>query len=93
MVVIGVGGPIGLVGGVMFGFAGGVLVFAVAAGAVGVAAFGAVVCAGGIVVAVGGGGGGAAGTAVRVCCAANQLAQLRIAISRISRFAMGSPRE
>jgi hypothetical protein len=43
LVVIGVGGPIGLVGGVMFGFAGGVLVFAVGAGAVGLAAFGAVV--------------------------------------------------
>jgi hypothetical protein len=67
-----------LVGGVIFGFAGGVLVFAVGASAVGVAAFGAVVCVGDVVVAVGGGGGGAAGTAVRVCCAANQLAQLRI---------------
>jgi hypothetical protein len=91
LVVIGVGGPIGLVGGVMFEFAGGVLVFVVGAGAVGIVAFGAVVCVGGVgvAVAVGGGGGGAAGAAVRVRCAATQLAQVRIAISRISRFAMG----
>ncbi|MBZ5689208.1 MAG: hypothetical protein LAP86_29745 [Acidobacteriia bacterium] len=46
----------------MFGFAGGEPVFGLGAGAVGVAAFGTVVCAGAAVV----GGGGVAGAAVRV---------------------------
>jgi hypothetical protein len=71
----------------MFGFAAGALVFGVGAGAVGVDAFGAAVCAG-AAVAGGGAGSGVAGAAVRVRCAAAQLAQLRIAITEISRFAI-----
>ncbi|HWJ46364.1 MAG TPA: hypothetical protein VNS62_01850 [Candidatus Udaeobacter sp.] len=86
LVVIGVGGPIGFVGGVMFGLAGGVLVFGAGGAAVG-GAFGTVVRAAGAVVVAGGAGGGTAGAAVR--CAATQVAQLRIVISGISRFAMG----
>jgi hypothetical protein len=78
-----------LVGGVMFGFAAGVLVSGVGAGAVGVATFGPVVCAGAAVVG-GGAGGGGAGAAVRVRCPATHLAQLRIAITGISLLAMKS---
>lgn len=78
LVVIGVGGPIVLVGGVIVGFAAGATP-GVGAGDVGVVACaGAVVCGGGAAVA----GGGAAARR----CAAAQVAQLRIAMSRAVRF-------
>lgn len=98
LVVIGVGGPIGLVGGVMLGLAGAAGAVGVGAGAVGVATLGMVDCVGvavvigvvGIVVGVVGVVVGAvgAGVAARVRCAAAQLAQLIRTINRISRFCM-----
>jgi hypothetical protein len=53
LVVIGVGGPIGLVGGVIMGFVGAGAAVGVGAGAVGRVAPGAVVCAGAVGVGAG----------------------------------------
>lgn len=82
LVVIGVGGPIGFVGGVIVGLVGVCVPLGVAAGAVGV-----VVCCGAVVVV--GAVGGAGGVAARVRCAAAQLPQPSNVISRISCFDMG----
>ena len=83
LVVMGVGGPIGFVGGVIVGLAGAGAVFGVGAGAVGIEVVG-----GGVAVVVGavvvGGGGG--GVAARVRWAAAQLPTVRRAISATSRF-------
>jgi hypothetical protein len=83
---MGVGGPIVFVGGVMFGFAGAVP--GVGAGATGTVALGAAACAGVVVVADGAVGAGA-GVVARVRCAAAQLVQLKIAISRMNCLVIG----
>jgi len=86
LVVIGVGGPIGLVGGVIpeLGVAGGV--FGAGAGAVGMV----VVVWGGVAVVVGAVVVGGGGVAARVRWATTQPAQVRRAIRRISLFVIGS---
>lgn len=86
LVVIGVGGPIGLVGGIIVGFAGAGAALGAGTGAVGMVVFGAVVGAG--AVGVVGAGGGAGGVAARVRCAAAQSAEQRRTISGIRRFVM-----
>ena len=83
---MGVGGPIVFVGGVMFGFAG--AAFGVGAGAAGTVAFGELGCAGAVVVA-GGAVGAGGGVVARVRCAATQVAQLKIVISRMNCFIIG----
>lgn len=84
---MGVGRPMGFVGGVMVGFAGGAA-FGAGAGAVGIE----VVVWGGVAVVVGavvvGGGGVAAG----LRWAAAQLAKVRRAIRATSHFVMGISR-
>lgn len=88
MVVMGVGGPMGFVGGVIVGFAGAGAAFGAGAGAVGIE----VVVWGGVAVVVGavvvGGGGVAAG----LRWAAAQLAKVRRAIKATSHFVMGISR-
>jgi hypothetical protein len=85
LVVIGVGGPIGFVGGVIFGLLGAGVAFGAGAGAVGTELL---VC-GGVAVVVGAGVVGGGGVAARVRCATAQLARVRRAIRAISRFVMG----
>lgn len=84
MVVMGVGGPIGFVGGVIVRFAGTGAVFGAGAGAVGIE----VVVCGGVAVLVGAVVAGGEGVAARVRCAAAQLAKVTRAIKAISRFVM-----
>jgi hypothetical protein len=85
LVVIGVGGPIVVIGGVMVGVVGDVAVFGVGAAAEGTLALGTVPCAG-VAVVVGGTG---VGVAALVCCAASHLVQLIRINSAKSRRAMG----